>query len=80
MSSMREGVCPKCNSTEVYTNVENPSFNTAIRVDWRRSIVPVAYMCADCGYLEQYVVSPDERGYAVETWSRADASKKKNDE
>jgi hypothetical protein len=88
MPDMRVGICPKCQSTEVYTNVDDRDFNISVRVDWMRSVVPSVFLCASCGYLEQFVLDPRQRQYAVEKWARADGrgqqadddEKRKNDE
>jgi predicted nucleic-acid-binding Zn-ribbon protein len=58
--NMKNGHCPKCNSTEVYrgapatlaagegwVHLENRKTGTNIMLD--------SYVCANCGYVEMYV-------------------------
>ena len=51
---MKNGICPKCESKEVYGDVNNPH---GISVD-KLAFSPmntILLVCADCGYLEFYV-------------------------
>ena len=51
---MKSGICPKCESREVYGNGD---WSHGIGVD-RMAIFPmntILLVCADCGYLEFYV-------------------------
>jgi len=80
MADMRTGVCPKCQSTEVYTNIDDADFNIAVRIDWKSHVVPAVFMCASCGYLEQYVLDPQQRESAAKKWARADGRKQKDDD
>ncbi|PIY08278.1 MAG: hypothetical protein COZ18_13095 [Flexibacter sp. CG_4_10_14_3_um_filter_32_15] len=59
------GICPKCNSSEIYTN-SNESFNhkrilQAINPKkiFDRGIALNSYICLECGYVEDYVAQKD---------------------
>ncbi len=56
---MKSGVCPKCSSTEIYGDTNNPH---GIVVD-KGKILPmntILLVCADCGYLEFYVENEND--------------------
>ena len=59
---MKNGQCPKCNSTDVYRGIQSPlqageglvhlvaySRNTGV------NLLVDAYVCRNCGYTEMYV-------------------------
>ena len=62
---MRKGLCPKCNSTEIYHGVQSPlhagdGLVHAEASDDKRhaNLMLDAYVCNNCGYVELYV-APD---------------------
>ena len=71
--SMKNGICPKCHSTQVYRGVSTEgeglsagTYNTIIEIDSGKSQVTLwvdTYVCCACGYLEMYVANRD--GLAV---------------
>jgi predicted nucleic-acid-binding Zn-ribbon protein len=74
---MHEGLCPKCNSAEVYSrqavgarNLSSPTSGIIIIVD---------YVCGDCGYLESYT-KPEDLKQVRQSWQRVTKSKRKNDD
>ena len=56
------GVCPKCESQEIYT-VPNSLWNAAdprIHLNWMSSGIAITrYFCGQCGYLEEWITSPE---------------------
>jgi len=61
-STLKSGVCPKCNSDEVYYTSDDGHMVLphGLKVDWvllasRPEIVNFA--CANCGYVEFYVTA-----------------------
>jgi predicted nucleic-acid-binding Zn-ribbon protein len=59
-----EGICPKCNSTEVYTGDQSPLragdglvHLEAYAPKRAPNILLDAYLCINCGYTEMYVAS-----------------------
>ncbi|UKN00758.1 hypothetical protein K6119_13560 [Paracrocinitomix mangrovi] len=53
--------CPKCGGTEIYTDAGNPKRGdrTSIPItSWGKLFLAV-YICAGCGYLEEYVEQDD---------------------
>jgi predicted nucleic-acid-binding Zn-ribbon protein len=70
----KSGKCPKCGSTEVYTDGKQVRRG-------ERCIIPVTswtriylntYICTSCGYVEEYAEKIDEKKMKKikETWKR----------
>ena len=53
---MKKGTCPKCNSQEVY---KAPS-NLKISIGEKPVTWCFAYICANCGYNEEYIENPKD--------------------
>ncbi len=73
MTSLRDGLCPKCQSQEIMPNAEAVEGNNlAIRVYEKAGVMlrgmwnfPLkAWVCTSCGYTELYVNTPQELGKA----------------
>jgi predicted RNA-binding Zn-ribbon protein involved in translation (DUF1610 family) len=61
--SLKEGVCPKCSATEIYTNKKcNPRGERGQIVisGWKWMGIDL-YLCMDCGFFEEYVNERDLR-------------------
>lgn len=61
--SLKEGKCPKCSSTEIYTNYKaNPRGERGRIVirGWKWMWIDL-YLCMDCGFFEEYVNEKDFR-------------------
>jgi hypothetical protein len=80
---MRSGVCPKCGSEEVY--VGPPSSLLAKRYN----IIPITiwfyavldyYVCANCGYVESYIIDEGKLRKISQKWPRVSEQKKKREE
>jgi predicted nucleic-acid-binding Zn-ribbon protein len=86
MSDMREGVCPKCGSSEVYYGSSATGQTGLIAISfWSFPIRMVFYVCTDCGYTESYIPEKKSLRDIAKKWQRADwqqvaGSKRKNDE
>lgn len=55
------GVCPKCNSNEIYTNrdlVKRGDRSLVPVSSWKGFFIDV-YVCASCGYMEEYMSAQD---------------------
>lgn len=50
---MKDGVCPKCRSAEIYTSADD-THGVRVPIPWR-DVDTNLYVCAECGYLEFYV-------------------------
>lgn len=75
---MKRGVCPKCNSTNVYDGSQLPfkkgSYSQyAIKISAAFAAALNRYVCVDCGYVESYVASPTKLKRISETWPRVDS-------
>ena len=72
---MRDGFCPKCDSNEIFKQD-----HYTIRISRFVNAPRVIYICADCGYCEQYV--EDKRLQDIKTkWTPVTPRRKrKNDE
>lgn len=75
---MREGVCPKCSSHDVYTNQEIGTVESVYgvqaipvkgvaRTEFARLIT---YVCAGCGYAESYVRGSQSIAQIVRHWKK----------
>jgi len=49
------GICPKCSSKEIVVIPIGRGANNWIKVDLFALIKLTRYICASCGYMEQYV-------------------------
>ncbi len=88
--AMRNGVCPICNSPEVYVgttrmaSIRAGSYGAnSIPVNWAITAPLENFVCADCGYVESYILEPEKLEKIRELWDRADGEpnhKRKNDE
>lgn len=70
---MKQGICPKCNSQDVYAGVDvlpksGPFGSNSIPV----SLVSIAaldnYVCVQCGYLERYVADTEKLKEISKKW------------
>ncbi|MTI95786.1 MAG: hypothetical protein FH749_09940 [Firmicutes bacterium] len=72
---MNKGICPKCNSTEVYSSetlrykAGTYSSNT-IPLSLFRSIPLDNYVCVECGYTESYIADAEMMPRIRNTWKR----------
>ncbi|MEZ4936954.1 MAG: hypothetical protein R2799_05115 [Crocinitomicaceae bacterium] len=73
---MKNGICPKCQSTEIYTD------GTSKRGD--RSSIPISswkkffidtYACFICGYIEEYIEKDDLKDQSKISRAREDWKK-----
>src|SRR5687768_1276716 len=69
---MKDGVCPKCQGAEVYSNSHGP-----LQVLPHRLPITVAhaatlesYVCVECGYVERYVPQPRDLQKVRDYWAR----------
>ena len=73
---MKQGKCPKCNSTEVFCGSDvypktGPFTSNTIPI----SITSVAaldnYVCTDCGYVERYIADSRKLKEIFVKWRKA---------
>ncbi len=67
---MKEGVCPKCTSTEVYRGLSTEgegltagTYNALVEVSAGQTQTTLwveTYVCRACGYLEMHVANRDD--------------------
>jgi transposase-like protein len=84
---MKTGVCPICNSTEVYMGTSRRktvlNARNMIVINWKIHTLTQDYVCTDCGYTESYIEVAAALEKIRENWHRADGrpkDKHKNDE
>lgn len=74
---MRSGVCPKCGSTDVYSN-EHLSAWVRSGYNWANTI-PITglahaelgnFVCVNCGYTENYISNRNKLQKIAEKWPR----------
>ena len=67
---MKNGTCPKCNASEIYSNAEARiiSRNRLGTDTWSLSVPLHVYMWKNCGYLEYYVPYQEGREQVARKW------------
>ena len=66
---MRDGICPKCGSREIYSKIQDLStFQPNITVF--EPLTLETYVCAHCGLLENYVADLDQLKRIPKKWKR----------
>ena len=69
---MRDGKCPKCSSTTVYTK-QGGVGDTHIHVHTTFVSLPVevvSYVCTTCGYFENYITNRDKLDDVAKKWEQ----------
>ncbi len=59
---MRNGICSRCNSAEVYRQAGHPMQTEKVTLKpglFSNASAPDRYVCTSCGYLEFYILSAD---------------------
>ncbi len=54
---MNEGICPKCSQSTVYA-VTALDHERVLAVSMFKAVQMTHFICASCGYVEQYVLDP----------------------
>lgn len=70
---MKNGVCPKCNGTEIYQQAGSKFAHEMIELKGglvSHGASPDRYICASCGYLEYYLPLADNVDVIRENWKR----------
>ncbi len=67
---MKNGICPKCNSTEVYRGLSTEgegltagTYNALVEISTGKTQTTLwveTYVCRACGYLEMHVANRDD--------------------
>lgn len=73
-SSIRDGVCPKCGSREVYANLtlankRGANDSNTIPVNMLQSVALDHFICTNCGYVETYLTDPIDRRKIADSWN-----------
>ena len=83
---MKNGICPKCNSTEVYRGASTEgeglaagTYNTTVEINASKTPTTLwidTYICRACGYLEMHVANSDELAVLAQAdgWDKVDSS------
>ncbi len=71
---MKDGICPKCHSTNVFTKERGTWWGEGLRLSTRFmdkvDLHYQTYICTECGYFENYVTDKDELAKVAEKWER----------
>jgi predicted nucleic-acid-binding Zn-ribbon protein len=78
--SMRQGVCSRCGSQEVYvaTQLSNKRGNNdsnTIPINMLFTASLDNYVCTTCGYVESYILDTVALGRIADTWKRVRGDK-----
>ena len=76
---MRDGKCPKCNSTTVYVKRKGMSFGDSgvhvLTSEWvSKPMTLDYYICTTCGYFESYLVDKVKLDAVAREWTKAGGS------
>ena len=68
---MKNGICPKCKSIEIYTNKTKmtKSERNYIRTGLVAFVKCVSYICSSCGYIEEYI-KEDEKHKIIKNFDK----------
>jgi len=73
---MRNGVCPKCKSTEIYhksdgirTGIGDRIF---VSVSWWSKAMLDNYVCTNCGHVESYIPEARDLADIARKWDRVE--------
>lgn len=73
---MRNGICPKCNSTEIYKKVNGIGHGDGggsvyIYTGWITSGTKVeSFICTFCGFFESYAIDRDKLNEVAQNWEK----------
>lgn len=75
MPDIRDGVCPKCGSREVYANLtlankRGANDSNTIPINMLQSVALDHFVCVTCGYVESYLTDVIDRRKIAESWNR----------
>jgi hypothetical protein len=75
---MRDGRCSKCGSTTVYSQAGGVFFyNNTVHVHTSaldRAVPFVSFVCASCGYFENYIADGAKLAEVARTWAKVPAA------
>jgi len=69
---MRNGQCPKCNSTTIYVKPEGLYFGDVrgyLSVNGKATSY-VSFICTTCGYFENYLIDPKRMEEVAKQWQK----------
>jgi predicted nucleic-acid-binding Zn-ribbon protein len=83
---LKDGICPKCKSGEVYSGSDimlksGPFGSNSIPVSLTSIAALDNYICTQCGYVESYVLDSKKLKEISKKWHKAkepDTAKEKN--
>lgn len=73
---MKNGICPKCGSATVHAKKEGLKYVSARGVVYvytsRMTMASsaIAYVCATCGYFENYIADPRKLSDVAQNWEK----------
>ena len=71
---MKNGTCPKCNSSNVFKKIKGVFFGVLnVNVNTRFSIMGSefeSYVCTDCGYFENYILDKPKLQQVQQKWTK----------
>lgn len=73
---MKNGICPKCNDTQVYYRKGEHSIGNSIEQIqispkfFSKGVVPDKYICTSCGYIEYYLALEKDLTEIKDNWEK----------
>jgi predicted nucleic-acid-binding Zn-ribbon protein len=78
---MKDGICPKCGSTDIYWRTEGGSPNESPIYNWGIETYRMTYyICSNCRYAESYVPNNVPIEIIEQFWKPVNGDKRKNDQ
>ena len=66
---MKNGICPKCESHEVYHKDTVMMFG--VHIDFWNATPSNVFICVNCGYTERYIISKFDK--VAEKWKKVES-------
>jgi hypothetical protein len=72
---MKNGTCPRCNSTTVYSRPNGLGFGNTSSVfiygdKWSKPSSTKAFVCATCGFFEVYISDTSNLAQLAQMWQK----------
>ncbi len=72
---MKTGICPKCNSHEVFSGAgialkKGPFGSNSIPIGLTSMAALDNFVCSECGYVESYVSDPEKLAEISRKWDK----------
>lgn len=70
---MENGVCPKCNSQNIYTSKDKTLYygdRTNVQINTFKALRTIIYICTDCRFIEEYIKPGENIDKVTKHWNK----------